>query len=492
MCRANNVIIVNGRTGCDRDIGDVTFKGHNGNSTIDYCITTPNMIPHIQDFQVDIPDQNLSDKHSPIILTLKTKHSIGLTNQNELSIETDIQYEQINSKWNDEKKTEFQSNFDQNKIQSLLQMLDDIDISNADQTKINNVVKEISNISIMAGINTNISKKVTNKKGPPKDKKMRKGNKPWFDNECHTKRKHFLQIKRRFVRKKTKTPIDIETLNREAKMYKKFIQMKTNLYNKNLHEKLRNLKGSKPREYWNLLNPKKRKINNSINLNSLYDHFKSLNEQPNNGNREISADEIPDEADEILNNDFTSIELKKLSKKLKNNKSSAIDNVINEFLKYSPEIYKELILKLFNLILKTGIIPSEWCISFISPIYKNKGEKSDPNNYRGISIISCLGKLFTAFINERFTKFADLNEIIGEEQAGFRSGYSTQDHIFTLHAIIEIYLNHINQKTSGEKKLYCAFIDYQKAFDLVDRSCLWQKLLACDIKGKIMKLIFNL
>ena len=86
----------------------------------------------------------------------------------------------------------------------------------------------------------------------------------------------------------------------------------------------------------------------------------------------------------------------------------------------------------------------------------------------------------------------DKNEIIGEEQAGFRSGYSTQDHIFTLHAIIEIYLNHINQKTSAEKKLYCAFIDYQKAFDLVDRSCLWQKLLACDIKGKIMKLIFNL
>ena len=95
--------------------------------------------------------------------------------------------------------------------------------------------------------------------------------------------------------------------------------------------------------------------------------------------------------------------------------------------------------KLFNIILKTGIIPSDWCLSFINPIYKQKGEKSDPNNYRGISIISCLGKLFTALINERLTKFADLNEIIGEEQAGFRAGYSTQDHIFTLHAIIETY-----------------------------------------------------
>ena len=62
-----------------------------------------------------------------------------------------------------------------------------------------------------------------------------------------------------------------------------------------------------------------------------------------------------------------------------------------------------------------------------------------------------------------------------------------------MHAIIETYLNQINKKQNGGKKsLYCAFIDYQKAFDLVDRSCLWQKLLACDIKGKIMKLIFNL
>ena len=60
-----------------------------------------------------------------------------------------------------------------------------------------------------------------------------------------------------------------------------------------------------------------------------------------------------------------------------------------------------------------------------------------------------------------------------------------------MHAIIETYLRQINSKNE-KKKLYCAFIDYQKAFDLVDRSCLWAKLLACNIKGKIMKLIFNL
>ena len=167
MCKANNVIIVNGRTGYDRNIGEVTFKGHNGDSTIDYCIITPNIIPHIQDFQVDVLDQNLSDKHSPIVFTLKTKHSTGPINQNEITIETDIEYEQISTKWSDDKKSEFQSNFDQNKIQSLLQTLEDIETNGADQVKINNVVKEISNISIMAGINTNISKKTTKNKSPP-------------------------------------------------------------------------------------------------------------------------------------------------------------------------------------------------------------------------------------------------------------------------------------------------------------------------------------
>ena len=203
------------------------------------------------------------------------------------------------------------------------------------------------------------------------------------------------------------------------------------MYNKILHEKLRNLKNKKPKEYWDLINPKKRKINNSIDLNSLCDHFRLLGEQPNAGNINICAVDIPDDGDETLNSDFTFIEINKLINKLKNNKSSGIDNIINEFLKYSPVNYKKLLVKLFNIILRTGIIPTEWCISFISPIYKNKGEKNDPNNYRGISIISCLGKLFTALINERLTKFADLNEIIGDEHAGFRTGCSTQGHIFT-------------------------------------------------------------
>ena len=299
--------------------------------------------------------------------------------------------------------------------------------------------------------------------------------------------RRFKRIKERL--RKSKSYSDREALNTEFKLYRNFINGKRNIYNRNMHKELRDYKSNKPKDYWNMLNQKKNNPNHSLTENAAYNHFKLISEVPINDNDELVAPDISDEGDEILNNDFTPIEIHKLINKLKNNKSCGIDNVINEFIKHSPDSYKSLLTDLFNVVLKTGIIPSDWCISFISPIFKNKGSKKDPDNYRGISIISCIGKLFTALINERLTKFVDLNEIIGEEQAGFRSGYSTQDHIFTLHAIIDIYLNKL---CNNRKRLFCAFIDYSKAFDLVDRASLWTKLIACNINGKIMKLIYNI
>ena len=159
LCKENNIIIVNGRTGSDRGIGDLTFNSKKGSSTIDYCVASPDFFPHIQDFHVDILDKNLSDKHSPIILTLETKHIENLESQSDSTQESDIEYERISSKWDNNKKQEFQSNFDQNKISDFLQILETIDTKNTDQTEINNIVKEISNISINAGIKANISKK---------------------------------------------------------------------------------------------------------------------------------------------------------------------------------------------------------------------------------------------------------------------------------------------------------------------------------------------
>ena len=74
---------------------------------------------------------------------------------------------------------------------------------------------------------------------------------------------------------------------------------------------------------------------------------------------------------------------------------------------------------------------------------------------------------------------------MGKEQAGFRVGYSTIDHIFVLQIIIELY-------QSVKKRVYCAFIDYRKAFDFVNRPLLWQKLLSYEINGKLFKVVKNM
>lgn len=106
----------------------------------------------------------------------------------------------------------------------------------------------------------------------------------------------------------------------------------------------------------------------------------------------------------------------------------------------------------------------------IIPIYKNKGYPECPENYRPITLLSCLGKLFTSILNNRLSKFLENNEILSENQAGFRKNYSTLDHVFTLNSKIEIFRYY-------KKKIYCIFIDFAQAFDSLWRIGLWHKLL---------------
>ncbi len=124
-------------------------------------------------------------------------------------------------------------------------------------------------------------------------------------------------------------------------------------------------------------------------------------------------------------------------------------------------------------------------IGYYKPIYKNKSSREDPNSYRGITLLSHFGKLFTSILIDRIKCFVESNRIIGFEQTGFRDGYSTIDNLFTLYGITDIVL-------FRKHRLYCAFLDYEKAFDKANRACLWQKLFNNNISGKILSVLKNI
>ena len=137
------------------------------------------------------------------------------------------------------------------------------------------------------------------------------------------------------------------------------------------------------------------------------------------------------------------------------------------------------------MILESGVVPESWSIGVITAIYKNKGSKDNPDNYRGITLLSCISKLFTSLVNYRLTLYLDAYSLLGEEQTGFREGYSTIDNIFVLYSLIDLCL-------SKRKRIYAAFVDYKKAFDTVDRSALWQKLINIGFNGKLFNVIKNI
>ena len=123
-----------------------------------------------------------------------------------------------------------------------------------------------------------------------------------------------------------------------------------------------------------------------------------------------------------------------------------------------------------------------WYKGIIHPILKTGKDPLLPLSHRGISLMSTVAKIFSAIINNRLTTFMESHGIYAEEQNGFRRLRSRLDHLYTLTTIIRNRKAH-NQET------FCAFIDFEKAFDSIHYPLLWFKLAACGIQGKILQMI---
>ena len=136
----------------------------------------------------------------------------------------------------------------------------------------------------------------------------------------------------------------------------------------------------------------------------------------------------------ILNRIITENEIQSCINKLKNHKAPGPDNILNEYIKISADILMPIQPDFFH-----RAISRYWSQCLIILIHK-EGDKMNPDNYRGITLLSCFGKLFTYIINYRITKFVEDENMLSHAQAGFRKGYSITEQIFNLKCLIDSVL----------------------------------------------------
>ena len=198
--------------------------------------------------------------------------------------------------------------------------------------------------------------------------------------------------------------------------------------------------------------------------------------------------DIPDSINEPTNindqyvNPPTYDEVERAAKTLKSNKAPGIDGIQGDILKLAPpeviKVYHDLILNIWH----NESWPKRWCQSIVIPLHK-KGSKLSCNNYRTLSLISHPSKILLRIIQNRLQTHAE--NILDQEQAGFRTGKSTIDQIFTLNQLVEKFLE-------MDRQIYHIFVDFEKAFDSVNHTLLWKILTIEGIPPKYTNLIRSL
>lgn len=209
------------------------------------------------------------------------------------------------------------------------------------------------------------------------------------------------------------------------------------------------------------------------------DHFCKLLNRPMPENR---PDILPARIDLPLNVEPpTKEEITTAIKQTKTAKAAGPDGIPPEALKCDVPASVEILFPLFEKIWKEETFPEEWKDGHLIKLPK-KGDLSKCENYRGITLLSIPGKILNRIILSRMKDAID--KVLRDQQAGFRKNRSCTDQIAALRIIIE-------QSAEWNAPLCINFIDFEKAFDSLDRDCLWKLMRHYGIPGKLVNLVKN-
>lgn len=478
LCRHNDLLLLNGRT-----LGDIpgacTCHKNNGSSLVDHCMTSLDHLEDILYFTVEVPS------HYSDHCLIKTRIKINkIPDDNEQLILKPLP---CTYKWDKSSSDKFKNALKEVQFQKELCAFNNNQYK-LDQNGTNDIGSDLLNL-----ISKTAERCLVKRKGQYKGK----------HKNAHKSKNIALDKYYSNLKKELRTlGENLLKYPRDPYLRGKYFSLKKNLKGlmkkaeqeqKNLIlNKIHSLEEKKPDAFWKLVNEiKGKKASHApIDPDSLYKHFRELHAvQPNKlfdykfekliqtKLKNIDKTKWVD----FLDKSVTEKEVLNTCKSLKNKKASGPDGICNEMLKACMPTMLPSFCKVFNHILHSECFPKPWSLGHIVALFKS-GDYLDPGNYRGLTITSSLGKLFTKIMNIRLINFLELNKLISVSQTAFKPKQRTSDHILVLKTICDVY-------KSKRKAVYLCFVDLTKAFDTVNRTLMLYKLYKHNLSSKFINIV---
>lgn len=440
FCNDFGLVVLNGRTNGDAE-GAFTFLNNVGQSVNDICTVTTDLLQNVDSFCVE--NQTWSD-HFPIVCCVFLGENVEIGKKNNLLPKL---------KWRNEKCAQYRHCLNVNLERSKTEK-DELQLKDMQE--------------------------IIKKSNPQGNKRLShfEAKNRWFNSACETQRRKTLQALRAF--KRSDALQDKENYLKFKQQYAEILKKAKTDYYKNLEDKLRAVNNNK--DWWQVareIRGQKDIVNEKILTTAFKAHFADLL------NPEIFATDIqyaqPWISCSELDRPVTPSEIRKALSKVKINKAPGEDRIPYEFIINATDDFIQELAKIFDRMYNRGEIDEVFVNSIILPIFK-KGSPSDPKNYRGISFMNCIAKIFMSILNDRLYEWLIEKKILNEYQAGFRKKYSTMDNVFNLASIVHL-------KFDQKKKVYAFFVDFKAAFDKVSRHALIYKLHAIGVSSKFVKFV---
>ena len=180
---------------------------------------------------------------------------------------------------------------------------------------------------------------------------------------------------------------------------------------------------------------------------------------------------------EHYNKDFTMKELKKALKKC-HDTAVGCDDIHYQFLKHLPFRSLDSLLRIFNQIWHTSILPDSWKEAIVIPIPKPDKDSTNPANYRPIALTSCICKTMERMVNDRLVWFLEKNQLIATVQSGFRKQRGTLDHLVRFETFIrEAFIK--------KEHAVSIFFDLESAYDTTWKYGIMNDLHDFGIRGRL-------